>query len=218
MLTGNLASPPERRTPFWIAPFKRMPTVVWTPDGIANGTLAWRLAQTAHAPLVFEAIPTDIRDPAVVSQRVDLTGKTVRDALDVLTGLDARYRWEEQDGVIVIRPASLWQDANDPLNQPVIGIAWDDIRVEEVLTRVMTIIDGAAEALPAAIATPPISIRLDTGTILDVLVAAARADGGVMWSLPDGSSQPGHAGFSLGFKTFDGQGAGLTAPMHAQGW
>ena len=77
----------------------------------------------------------------------------------------------------------------------------------------MTLVDGWS---PPATAVPrvAVSIQMKTGTVLDVLAAVARAHGALMWSVPDGTRRPGGAGFSLGFKTFDGGGAGLTAPIH----
>jgi hypothetical protein len=51
------------------------------------------------------------------------------------------------------------------------------------------------------------------GTVLDLLVAAARAHGRVMWSMPD-SVKGGDSGrFSLGYRTFadDAGTAGIAA-------
>jgi hypothetical protein len=58
--------------------------VVWLPDGISSGMFAWRLAETAGVPLVFESSPIGYREPAIVAQRFDLDGLTVREALDAL--------------------------------------------------------------------------------------------------------------------------------------
>src|SRR5262245_23865072 len=58
--------------------------VVWLPDGISNGMFAWRIAESARVPLVFEASPLDYRDPATVARQFDLDGLTVREALNAL--------------------------------------------------------------------------------------------------------------------------------------
>ena len=185
--------------------------VVWLPDGIGNGMFAWRLAQTAGVPLIFEAVPIGYRDPAIVAERVDLAGKTVREALDLPVTEDSRYQWEERSGVVVIRPISLWTNPDNALNQPAGGRNWDQLSAQDVLIAVMTTIDGGAAPLPVSVDAQPLAIDVQTGTLLDVLVAAAHAHGALMWSVPDGAQGAERAGFSIGFKTFDGRGAGLTA-------
>jgi hypothetical protein len=190
--------------------------VIWVPDGIANGMFAWRIAQTGGVPLIFEALPLNYRDPAIVAQRFDLAGRTVREALDIFVAQDPRYRWEERAGVLVIRPIDLWNNPDDVLNQPFARVQRNQFRLDDVLTSVMTAIVGTSAALnvPAPIDSKQFSLDVPSGTVVDVLVAAARAHGASMWSVPDDARVPGHAGFSLGFKTFDGRGAGLTAPIH----
>jgi hypothetical protein len=186
--------------------------VVWVPDSIASGTLAWRVAQAAGIPLMFEASPLDYRDPATVAQRFDLAGHTVREALDILVAHDPRYQWDERDGVVVIRPTGLSRNPDDALNQPTAAIRGNQLRLEDVLNRVTAAIAGTGGSSTVAAAMDSHEFALDVpgGTVLDVLVAAARAHGGVMWSVPDGARGPDQAGFSLGFKTFAGGGAGMT--------
>jgi hypothetical protein len=189
--------------------------VVWVPDGIANGTFAWRVAQTAGVPLIFEASPLHYRDPAVAAERLDLAGHTVREALDDLVGHDPRYRWEERDGVIVIRPGEAWRNPEDPLNQRTVGLHGDELRAEHVLTGVMTIVSGSHTSsslgVPATLGSKRFSLDVPEGTVLDVLVAAARS-GGLMWSVPDAAWGPDQRGFSLGFKVLTGGDAGITGP------
>jgi hypothetical protein len=186
--------------------------VVWVPDSIASGIFAWRIAQAAGVPMMFEALPLDYRDPAIVGQRFDLAGHTVREALDIFIAQDPRYQWDERDGVVVIRPTSLSRSPEDALNQPIAGVRGDQLRLEDVLSRVTTAVVGARGASMPATAVDSHAFALDapSGSILDVLVAAARAHGGVMWSVPDGARGRDQAGFSLGFKTFTGGGAGTT--------
>jgi hypothetical protein len=45
--------------------------------------------------------------------------------------------------------------------------------------------------------------------VLDLLVAAARAHGRVMWLTPDTARGPDQSGFSLGFRTFADAAAGV---------
>jgi len=189
-------------------------TVVWVPDGMATGTFAWRVAQTAGVPLIFEASPLQYRDPAIIAERLDLAGRTVREALDTLVAQDARYRWEERDGVIVIRPGGLWSNPDDALNQPMPGLYGDALHAQDVLIGVMTAMVGTHTSLStsATLDSKRFSLDVPSGTVLDILVAAARGHGGLMWSMPDGARGPDQAGFSLGFDTFAGGGTGITGP------
>jgi hypothetical protein len=183
--------------------------VVWLPDGISSGMFAWRIAESAGVPLVFEASPLDYRDPAVAAQRFDLDGLTVREALDALVAHDSRYRWEEHDGIVVIRPIGVLADPGDALNQRIAGVRGGRLRLEEVRARVTAVVagTGAPQTLPATIASQEFTLDAPSGTVLDLLAAAARAHGRVMWSVPDAARGPDQGGFSIGFNTFGGAGA-----------
>src|SRR6266545_521410 len=64
--------------------------VVWVPMAIENGLFAKRIAMAAQVPLVFEGTGLPLMASGT-PQRVALTGKTVREALDLLVATDARY-------------------------------------------------------------------------------------------------------------------------------
>jgi hypothetical protein len=186
--------------------------VVWVPDGIASGAFAWRVAESARVPLMFEASPLDYRDPAIVAQRFDLEGLTVREALDLLVAQDPRYQWEERDGVVVIRPSGLSSDRDAALNRRIRGVGGTHLRLEDVLTRITAAVAGPGSSpdVPLGIDSGDFALDVPSGSALDVLVAAARAHGGVMWSVPSGTEGRNRTGFSLGFRTFAGGGAGGT--------
>jgi hypothetical protein len=185
--------------------------VVWLPDGVSSGMFAWRIAETARVPLVFEASPLDYRDPAIVLQRFDLDGLTVREALDALVAQDPRYQWEDHDGTVVIRPIGALADPTDALNQPIAGMLGDRLRLEDVLARVTAVVlgTGVPAILPAVMGSQEFALDAPGGTVLDLLAAAARAHGAVMWSMPDGTRGPDRGGFSIGFKTFADAGAAM---------
>ena len=180
--------------------------VVWLPDGISSGMFAWRIAQCAGVPLVFEASPVDYRDPAIVAQRFDLDGLTVREALDALVAQNSRYRWEEHDGIIVIRSIESLADPVDALNQRVAALRGSRLRLQDVLASATAGIREASvpPALAAALDSQEFALDAPSGTVLDLLVAAARAHGGVMWSAPGAVRRSDHSGVSIGFRTFAG--------------
>ena len=183
--------------------------VVWLPDSITNGMLAWRISASGGVPVIFEASALDYRDPAIAAQRFDLEGFSVREALDFLVAQDPRYRWEERDGIVVIRPIGVLADAGDAFNQRIAGMRGDRVRLEDVLAKVTAAVrrTGVTAVLPAANDTQAFALDAPSGTVLDLLAAAARAHGGVMWSAPEAARGPDQSGFSIGFTTFAGAGA-----------
>jgi hypothetical protein len=179
--------------------------VVWLPDAVSSGMFAWRIAESAGVPLVFEASPLDYRDPAIVAHRLDLDGLTVREALDALTAQDPRYRWLQRDGVIVIRPIGVLADAGDALNQRIVGVRGERVNLEDVLAGANAAVVGrgaSPTSLPPTAARQEFALDAPSGTVLDLLVAAARAHGRVMWLTPDAARGPDQSGFSIGFRTF----------------
>jgi len=189
--------------------------VVWLPDGISDGMFAWRVAESASVPLIFEALPPEYRDPSTVVERVDLDGLTVRRALDILVAREPRYRWEDRDGVIVIRPGRFTNDPDDRLNQRVTAVQRKRLGLQDVLAGVTATANGggASPTLLPAIDSRQFAMDAPGGTVLDVLVAAARAHGRVMWSMPDSVTGGDSDRFSLGYRTFadDAGTAGIAA-------
>ena len=184
--------------------------VIWVPSSIDNGLFASRIAMAGQVPLMFEAMPVSL--PSVISPtRVALTGKTVREALDLLVANDPRYTWSEANGVIVVRPLAAISDSSDPLNAPIANVAWSDITVPQALSGVATLLAGGttpSEPNEARFDDRVFSVAVGSGSLLDVLVDAARAHGALVWSVPDTTQHPGHAGLSVGVSTFTGRGLG----------
>jgi len=178
--------------------------VVWLPDGISNGMFAWRIAECADVSLVFEASPADYRDPAIVARRFDLDGLTVREALDVLVAQDSRYRWEEHDGIVIIRPIGVLADPVDALNQRIAGLHADRVRLDDVLARATSAVRRTGvPPVPSAVSdSRQFALDTPTSTVLDLLAASARAHGRVMWSAPGAAREPDEGGSSIGFRTF----------------
>jgi hypothetical protein len=187
--------------------------VVWLPASIDNGTFAARVAMAARVPLIFEAAGFASSAP---SQRVTLMGKTVRESLDAWVAADARYTWSEVNGVLVIRPLAAVSDPHDPLNQPITNVTWSNISVPQALNGVIALFSGFT-AQPGVTDAPfdneVFSVAVPSGTVLDVLVEAARAHGSLIWSTPDTTQRSGQPGFSVGVATFSGRGIGATMPV-----
>lgn len=121
--------------------------VVWLPGSIGDGTFASRIAMSGQLPLIFEPSPLPTTSPAG-AQRLDLTGKTVREALDLFVAADARYTWTEVNGVIVIRPLAAMTDAADSLNAAVTNVVWDTISAAQALAGIVGLISGQSPPPP----------------------------------------------------------------------
>jgi hypothetical protein len=185
---------------------------VWMPGAVDSGILATRVAFAGRVPVVFEAAPDTGRDTGATPTRLMLAGHTVAEALDALVASDARYGWREVDGVLVIRPTAAADDRSDPLNIAIANVTWEDVTTLEALRRIGVLISGTP--IEPKIGAPlvdgrRVSINVQTGTVLDVVVAIARAHGALLWTSPDLAQSYGAGSASLGVQTFDGRGAGI---------
>ena len=109
-------------------PLGRSPCSFWT-------VLA-QLAQRAHVLVGFENTPDCWPGGRVLASgegALDLTGMTARQALDHLVALNSTYRWQEIDGVAVIRPVAAWDDPTNMLNRPTAAFNVANAHVHEVL-------------------------------------------------------------------------------------
>ena len=173
--------------------------------------LVLAVARGARVPMLLETAPIQERTS---TGRVELRGKTVRAALDALVAADGRYEWEERAGVLVIRPRDQRTDPRNPLNEVVPPVAWRDVTAKEVVGRVSRLIYRQ----PESALQPGPENRLDSGdrrtfdvitvrptAILEVVVAAARAHGELIWSFPYDEDDPllELGGYAFGFRTFD---------------
>jgi len=173
-----------------------------------------RIAMAAHVPLVFEAAVLPMPAPATL-QRLTLTGKTVREVLDLLVAADPWYAWSDVNGVIVIRTLAAVTNTTDPLNAPVSNIVWDHVSVPQALNGMVALLSGAPAA-PVPSETPfdeaVFSVAVPAGSVLDVLIESARAHGALLWSTPDTTQRADHSGLSVGVATFSGRGIGADVP------
>jgi hypothetical protein len=95
-----------------------------------------QLAQRAHVLVGFENTPDCWPGGRVLASGegvLDLTGMTARQALDHLVALNSTYRWQEIDGVAVIRPIAAWDDPTNMLNRPTAAFNVANAHVHEVL-------------------------------------------------------------------------------------
>jgi hypothetical protein len=158
-------------------------------DDCAMFELFDQIARTADIPLGFENAPgcgfgrrTIVRD----DQRSVLAASTPREAFDEVAALNPDFRWQEIDGMIIVRPADAWHDTANLLNLParpfqMMNVDADDAlyRVLEAATPRVTYVQSRKQALsPSA---TPVSVDFSGGSLLRALNAVVRAKGDAEW-------------------------------------
>jgi len=143
---------------------------------------------------------------------VTLQGLTVREALDRIVALDPRYRWMETNRLIVMRPATAWDDPQNFLHKTINGLDLQDESMYDALGAIQTAIgpieirNGLVPHTPES--ARPISLHLGTTSPFEALNAIVRAHGALVWSVTYCQPPTRHENATIGFRTFDGSGTG----------
>jgi hypothetical protein len=188
------------------------------------------IARSARVPIGFEEVagvpvPSDHDLTKIpLSARTYLTGRTVGGALNALVSADARYRWQEQDGLILIRPAEAWTDPGDFLSQALAGLHVDAGTASDVARAIYGQLGvPIVSAEGGSIGAPPgpdaglkrrMAFDVPSGSVLEALNNVVRAHGGVGWMVRY-SHAPAEARTScVRFFTFNGHFSGVGAACH----
>jgi hypothetical protein len=166
-----------------------------------------RLMRASGVPIVFETVA---EAPVRPQQTTDLSGKTLRHALDLIAAVDPRYTWREISGVVVIRPHQAWSDQHNPLNQILHDVKWPNITSNDVLMRIMGILYESPAAGKPDYARESeertFSVQMRQPTVLDVLVASGRAHGRLGWFVVFEQVPSQRPVYSVGFRAFNESG------------
>lgn len=185
------------------------------------------IARSARVPIGFEEVagrPTrfDGNLSSIPSAaRTLLIGLTVGEALDVIVSADPRYRWREQDGVILIRPVEAWTDPAHFLNQGLDGFRLRDSTASDVAKVIYSrfsvkVIYGEGGVL----GDPPgpdvglerrLALDVPPGTTIEALNSVVRAHGELGWMVHYAHAQVDIRSSCLRFITFDGKFTGVGA-------
>ena len=114
------------------------------------------------------------------------TGRSLREVLEILAATDGRYTWRVVDGMILIRPASAWGDAADPLFALVPAVQLEDVTMTEAVKKVLTALGAADQTDSSFPDSKTVSLSVGPGTALDLLTALVKAHGALTWTLEDG--------------------------------
>ena len=123
-------------------------------------------------------------DPAV-SDFMFLRPAAERALFDRIAAGDQKYVSYENHGVVVVRPVAALRDGHNPLNRQVTNVAWTDVTPNDVMNRVSRLLWPwlPAHKTSSSMDTDKISIVLSSGSVFDLLVAAARAHGRAEWAV-----------------------------------
>jgi hypothetical protein len=158
------------------------------PSDASELGLLSRVFRVAGVPFGFEADETAPRETSGAAvEPHDVTARTLRDALDGFVTMDPRYEWRDVQGVFVVRTRTAWRDPRDALNRPAGDVDWPDLDPIALFNRVARLLypDAPHDPFEGMLASRarPVTVQLRQGTVLDVLNAAARADGQLGWAV-----------------------------------
>ena len=115
---------------------------------------------------------------------VEVSGLTLRQALDAYVAADRRYEWREMDGVVVMRPAASWGRSGHPLEAAAGAVRLRDARVSEAFDALRRAVESSRQppALPFG-DERRISVDFPGGSVLQLANAIVRAYGRLSWSV-----------------------------------
>jgi hypothetical protein len=136
-------------------------------------------------------------------------GRTIAVILDDLVARDPRYRWEERNGVVLVRPAPAWNDVTHFLEERVDSFVHDDLTSAYAWRLVQHAIRGETDSKPPSLRASDVDSvrglikvhRDQSPSILDVLSELARVHGHLLWELEYCEAQASRQSAMLAFYT-----------------
>jgi hypothetical protein len=140
------------------------------------------LAYAAQAAMGIEVLPAG-EVPAALTKGITLTGLTLRNALDALVAADPRYEWRDIDGVIVLRPASAWNETEHPLLRRIGPVHLDGVSLNDAITFQHALLEPQLRhgPDPSPNNAPRITVDLQGGTHLTLVNAIVKSQGAACW-------------------------------------
>ena len=168
---------------------RRRGFVVGSP--VVTWTTVRQLFQDLQLPLGFEWVGAFDQRPAPGQQWTDSTptalivtnGLTLRQLLDAVVDADARYEWRLVDGVVVIRPAAAWADANHPLHRAVPPVVLNTVTFAGAVDGILKATGQYTQPYANRTEDTRFSLDFPGGSLLELLAGIVRAHGTFSWSL-----------------------------------
>jgi hypothetical protein len=159
------------------------------PDDCAMFEAFDQVARAANVPLGFENLPgCGFGQRAIVStdRGLALRASTPREAFDEIASLNDSVRWQEIDGMAVVRPAAAWNDVDNLLNLPAHSFQLMNVGAGDALDRVLQAATPRVRYVQSrkreqGPLEAPFSVDFGGGTMLRALNAVVRAKGDAEW-------------------------------------
>ena len=147
------------------------------------------LAAATGVPMGVELMPPTEPRVLTTGDGTNVTGMALRDALSALIALDPRYEWREIDGVVVVRPVSVWVDTAHPLLRDVGAARFSNATLQDAAAFQQTLLEPGKRYVPlssnADVTVRRISVDQPAGTLLALANATVRAHGSACWIYED---------------------------------
>jgi hypothetical protein len=142
----------------------------------------WRIAVAAHARIGFQFIDRP-RFPSALKDTPSLGDWTLAQALDTAMAMDGRYDWHTVNGTIVVRPKTAWTDTADPLNRSIRNLNVEERTLADMIVGVRQFLyTNRVEFVRRNHALGHLALRVESGTMVDVLNSMTEAADMTMWT------------------------------------
>ena len=145
----------------------------------ALSEMLWRIAVSAHTSIGFETVE-QTHIGGRVGETPPLGGSTLAGALDSAINADGRYEWRRAGEMIVVRPKGAWTDPADPLNRRVRNLRATGLSPTGVLLGLRDFV-YTNRFVPDPKHWGTVSLRVDSGTVIDALNQLTLAADQAMW-------------------------------------
>jgi hypothetical protein len=164
------------------------------------------LSRAAHVPIGFETLPA--RGNAA-AQGIVLTGKTVREAVTIMTARDGRYTSREDDGVLLFEPVE--PIVASPLDAAAPAVHFDVTTGRDAFTFVAALLGAPRSTAIDFGDVKPFALEAPVGTIRMLLNAVVRAHGELVWVFDRAAARGAMFPYTLQFMSgAGGFGVGLS--------
>jgi hypothetical protein len=175
-----------------------------------------RIASSAQVPMGVESVGDDHKQPAPSDPLLALTGRSFREAVDLLVNARPGYVWRVDDDIVHVRLAD---GSSSVLTRQLDGVALENATLVEAVHRLCEAFQPPVPQRGYAGSGPPPSplgqrrftVSTMTGSLVQVLDAIAKQHGALIWHVNYVGPMPSTFPVGIGFVTFDGWGVRIDA-------
>jgi len=184
------------------------------------------IAKLAELPAGIEHLPGEcvrVQDDNDYGNDVPLLGLTVREAVETIAKLDARYMVLESTGTLLVRPVAAWADKDHFLHQEIGRFAVTEVDMHEAIVRLHDAFGKPPR--PSHVVQQPRSaagarlLTVDAGatSLYGALNAIIEAHGALLWEVHYCAPIRLRQAASLTVRTYDGDLRSMLVPSSVPG-